>query len=118
MREIAAHLKQILSSHPVLRFFDPSKPVKLQVDASKSGGCACILQHGCKIAYESSPLTQAEKRYVQIEKELLAVVFACERFNHYVYGRPVDAGSDHKALVSITTKPLTGSPPRLQRLLL
>ena len=27
-------LKQILSCQPVLKFFDPAKPVKLQVDAS------------------------------------------------------------------------------------
>ena len=112
------HLKRILSSQPVLKFFDPSKPVKLQVDASKSGLGACILQDGHPIAYASRSLTQAEEKYSQIEKELLAVVFGCERFNHYVYGRPVDVDSDHKPLVPITKKPLLKSPPRLQRLLL
>ena len=80
--------------HPVkqrvLKFFDPSKPVKLQVDASKSGLGACILQDGHPIAYTSRSLIQAEEHYAQIEKELLAVVFGYERFNHYVYGRPVD----------------------------
>lgn len=112
------HLKEILSSQPVLKFFDPSKPVNLQVDASKSGLGACILQDGHPIAYASRSLTQAEVNYAQIEKELLAVVFGCERFNHYVYGRPVDVMSDHKPLVSITKKPLVNSSPRLQRLLL
>ena len=42
----------------------------------------------------------------------------CERFNHYVYGRPVDVLSDHKPLVSITKKSLVSLSPRLQRLLL
>ena len=112
------HLKDILSSQPVLKFFDPSKPIKLQVDASKSGLGACILQDGHPIAYASRSLIQAEEHYAQIEKELLAVVFGCERFNHYVYGRPVDVLSDHKPLVSITKKPLVSSSPRLQRLLL
>ena len=111
-------LKDILSSQPVLKFFDPSKPVKLQVDACKSGLGACILQDGHPIAYASRSLIQAEEHYAQIEKELLAVVFGCERFNHYVYGRPVDVMSDHKPLVSITKKPLVSSSPRLQRLLL
>ena len=37
-------LKGILSSQPVLKFFDPTKPGKLQVDASKSGLGAYILQ--------------------------------------------------------------------------
>ena len=58
------------------------------------------------------------KNYSQIEKELLAVVFGCERFNHYVYGGPVKVDSDHKPLVPITKKPLVKSPPRLQRVLL
>ena len=53
-----------------------------------------------------------------LEKQLLAVVLGCERFNYYVYGRPVDVDSDHKPLVPITKKPLGKSPPRLQRLLL
>lgn len=100
------HLKEILSSQPVLRFFDPSEPVKLQVDASKSGLGACILQDGHPIAYAPRSLTQAEGHYAQIERELLAVVFGCERFNHHIYGRPVDVMSDHKPLVSITKKPL------------
>ena len=112
------HLKEILSSQPALKFFDPTKPVKLQVDASKSGLGACVLQDGHPIAYASGSLTQAEENYSLIEKELLAVVFGCERFNHYVYGRPVDVNSHHKPLVPITKKPFVKSPPRLQRLLL
>ena len=49
-------LKGILSSQPVLKLFDPTKPVKLQVDASKSGLGACILQEAClriKVPYIS-----------------------------------------------------------------
>ena len=49
-------LKGILSNQPVLKLFDPTKPVKLQVDASKSGLGACILQEAClriKVPYIS-----------------------------------------------------------------
>ena len=53
------HLKQILSRQPVLKFFDPSKPVKLQVEASKSGLGACVLQDRHPIAYASRSLAQA-----------------------------------------------------------
>ena len=112
------NLKDILSRQPVLKFFDPSKPVKLQLDVSKSGLGARILQDGRPIAYASRSLIQAEEYYAQIEKELLAVVFGCEKFNHYVYGRPVDVMSDHKPLAPFTKKPLVSSSPRLQRLLL
>ena len=108
-------LKGILSSQPVLKFFDRTKPVKLQVDSSKSGVGACILQDEHSIAYASGSLIPAEENYSQIKKELLVVVFGCERFNHYVYGKPVEVNSDHKPLVPITKKPLVKSPPRLQK---
>ena len=111
-------LKQILSCQPVLKFFDPAKPVKLQVDASKSGLGACLLQDGHPVAYASRSLSSAEVNYAQIEKELVAVVFGCEKFHCYVYGNPIDVDSDHKPLVSISTKPLAQASPRLQRLLL
>lgn len=65
------HLKEILSSQPVLRFFEPLKPVKLQVDASKWGLGACILQDGHPIAYASRSLIQAKGHYAQIEKNFL-----------------------------------------------
>ena len=88
------------------------------MDPSKSGLRACIPRDGHPIADASRSLIQAEKHHAQIEKELLAVVFGCERFNHYVYGRPVDVMSDHKPLVSITKKPLVSSSQTLQRLIL
>ena len=97
-------VKGILSSQPVLKFFDPTKPVKLQVDASKLGLGGCMLTHQSSLH--------------RLRKELLAVVFGCERFIHHVYGRPVEVDSDHKPPVPITKKPLVKSRPRLQRLLL
>ena len=63
-------------------------------------------------------MTSAERNYAQIEKEMLGVVFACERFHCYVYGRQFVVETDHKPLISISEKPLCDAPPRLQRLLL
>ena len=61
----------------------------------------------------------AETRYVQIEKELLAIVFGCDHFAAYVYGRDiVHVEMDHKPLESIMLKPLNSAPKRLQRMLL
>lgn len=51
-------------------------------------------------------MTDTEKGYAQIEKELLAVVFGCIRFHQYIYGKKVTVESDHKPLVSIFNKPL------------
>ena len=74
-------IKEILSTSQVLRFYDVAKPVVLQTDASKRGLGAALLQEGFPVAYASRTMTATQERYAQIEKELLAVVFACERFH-------------------------------------
>jgi len=39
------------------------------------------------VMFASRALSSAETRYAQIEKELLATVFACTKFDMYIYGR-------------------------------
>ena len=79
---------------------------------------ACLIQEGHPVVYASRSLTVAEQHYAQIEKELLAIVFAFERFNKFIYGKQVTVESDHKPLEAIITKPLSQAPPRIQRLLI
>ena len=111
-------VKEILSKHSALAYFDVAKPVTISCDASQSGLGAAILQDDKPVAFASRALTEAETRYAQIEKELLAVVFAFSRFHQYVYGTEVTVESDHKPLEAITKKQLSATPPRLQRMLL
>lgn len=111
-------IKDALTNSPVLKFFDPSKPITIQADASQNGLGACLLQEKPPIAYASRSLTAAEKNYAQIEKELLAIVFACNKFHQYIYGKQVEVQSDHKPLEAIIKKPLCKASPRLQRMLL
>ena len=110
-------LKLACSSQPTLVYYDVSKPVKISCDSSQYGLGAVCLQNEKPVAYASRSLSDAEKRYAQIE-ELLAIVYACERFHQYIYGRTVQIKSDHKPLESIFQKPLYQSPLRLQRMLL
>ena len=63
-------------------------------------------------------MTDTEKRYAQIEKEMLTIVFATQRFHHYIYGIDVTVHSDHKPLESIQHKELNKVSPRLQNTLL
>jgi len=62
-------------------------------------------------AYASRALTDTETCYAQIEKELLAIVFACERFELYIYSRDlIQVESDQKPLEAIFCKPLHSAP--------
>ena len=76
------------------------------------------MQEGKVIAFASRALTDTEKRYANIEREMLAVVVACEKFHSYIFGKKITVESDHKPLEMIHLKNLTAAPPRLQRMLL
>ena len=70
------------------------------------------------VAFISRAMTSAEKNYAQIEKELLWLVFTCEKFHEYVYGATVIRETDHKPLVSLHKKNMCNLTPRLQRMML
>ncbi|MEW8560660.1 MAG: RNase H-like domain-containing protein, partial [Candidatus Thiodiazotropha sp.] len=113
-------VKEILTCvpGPVLAFYDPSKELTLQVDASRSGLGATILQEGRPVAYASKSLTPSEVNYAQIELEMYGILFGCKRFHQYIYGRKISVQTDHLPLVPIMKKPLHVAPPRLQRMML
>ena len=106
----------------LLRYYDRNLPVTVQADASLRGLGACLIQqHKGKdqpIASASKSLMDAETRYANIERELLAIVFACQRFSTYLLGRSFIAESNHKPLEMIAMKNLVNAPPCLQRMLL
>lgn len=111
-------LKELVTKAPTLKYYDVNKPVILSVDASSGGIGAVLLQDGQPVAYGSRALTDCQQRYAQIEKELLAIVYGCEKFHQYVYGKEIQVESHHKPLESIFKKCLHQAPMRLQRMLL
>ena len=118
-------VKEAISSHVMLAFYDPKLPTKVFSDASSYGIGAAIMQEDKEkgyrpIAFVSRTLTSAERNYAQIEKELLGVVWACEKFARYLVGlESFVAVTDHKPLIPIiNTKDLDVTPLRCQKLLL
>jgi hypothetical protein len=111
-------IKSAIISAPVPRFFDPSKPAVLQCDASSLGLGAVLLQEDQPCAFASRALTDGETRCTQIEKELLAIIFAAEKFEHYIYGNRAEIHSDHRPIQTIFQKPISQTTPRLQRMLI
>ena len=82
-------VKQAISEEITLNYFDSTKEVVLQVDDSTKGLGAALIQEGKPVAFASKSLTDVETRYANIEREMLAVVYRCERFHIYLVGRPV-----------------------------
>ena len=84
----------------------------IQVDSSKHGIGAVLLQEGRPVEYASRALTRtaSERNWAQIEKEAPSVLYGRERFDHYTYGRPEKVENDHKPLAAILRKPLSQAP--------
>ena len=75
------------------------------------------MQGNQPIQYASRALTETEKRYSQIENEMLSIVYGLTRFHTYTYGRKVTIYNDHKPLTAVLKKPTAESPVRRQRML-
>ena len=61
-------------------------------------------------------MSDTEKRYAQIEKEVLAVTWSCDKFSNYILGHHFDIETDHKPLVPLlSTKHLDNLTPRVLR---
>ena len=110
-------IKEAITKTPVLTYHDVNKATTIQCDASQSGLGGVLLQDDQPITYISRALTKTETRYAQIEKELLAIVFSCEKFHKYIYGKQdIKVESDHKPLERIFQKELNDISLRMQRM--
>ncbi|XP_026687288.1 uncharacterized protein K02A2.6-like [Diaphorina citri] len=111
-------LKKLICQAPILAFFDVHKPIVLTVDSSQFAVGACLLQEMKPVAFASRSLTETQKRWAQIEKELFAIWFGCVKFHQYIYGQSILVETDHKPLVTLFKKALSDIPNRLQRIML
>ena len=109
-------LKTRLVSQPVLQLPDLTQSFVLRTDASDQGVGAVLLQEKDKlhpVAYASRKLSSAEGKYSTVEKECLAVVWAVDKFQQYLYGQEFILETDHQPLKYLKTAKNTNN--RLMR---
>lgn len=68
-------LKELVASAPVLKYYDVKADVTISVDASSTGLGAVLLQDNQPVAFASKALTETQKKYAQIEKEMLGILY-------------------------------------------
>ena len=116
-----AKVKSALIESHTLALFNPQLETTVSADASSYGLGAVLLQKQSAgdirpLAYTSRSMSPTEQRYAQIEKEALALTWACERFADYLIGISFHIQTDHKPLVPLlSTKLLDELPIRVQR---
>lgn len=113
-------LKQMLSSGPIVAFYDTERETRITTDSS-SYGLGGVLEQKHEDVWKpvyfcSKSLSQTERMYAQIEKEALAVTWCCERLHQFLVGKLFTIRTDHKPLEScLGTKAIADLSPRLQR---
>ncbi|XP_026449438.1 uncharacterized protein LOC113349647 [Papaver somniferum] len=101
-------LKELLTTAPIIKPPDWSKPFELMCDASDYVVGAVLGQRDGKVLYAiyyaSKILNGAQINYSTTEKELLAIVFSLEKYRSHLVGTQVIVFSDHAALRYLLTK--------------
>ncbi|XP_059209654.1 uncharacterized protein K02A2.6 [Centropristis striata] len=112
-------LKRQLASSHVMAYSKQDAETHVVVDASPVGLGAILSQKQNDGAYKpvyyaSRALSDVERRYSQTEREALAIVWACEKFHVFLYGKDFVLVTDHKPLETIYS-PKSKPPARIER---
>ena len=109
-------VKSEMCSDRVLAIFDPKARHVVSADAKQGALGAVLLQKTPEgwqlVEFASRRLTDMENRYAMIEKEALALTWACAKFDYYLVRRDFHLEIDHKPLVPLLgDKDLVALPP-------
>lgn len=106
-----ADLKKLISIAPVLLGPNWELPFHISTDASETTIGTVLRQEEDKnpyaIYYISKNLTSTELNYTVREKESLIVVYAINKYRHYIIGYSASLYTDHSAIIYLANKPVT-----------
>ena len=110
-------IKSKLVEAPIMEKPDWSREFEIMCDASDFAMGAVLGQKAEKvfkaIYYASKTFNEAQKNYSTTKKEMLTIVFACEKFRPYILGSHVIIHTDHAAIKYLMAK--KEAKPRLIR---
>ena len=106
-------LKTVLINAVALRIPNPNLPFILETDASLIAFGAVLKQVEFEkqetVAFNSQALSRSQRNYSTYERELFAVVKACEAFRIFLLGCEFTLRTDHRALLGIFSSSLNTS---------
>jgi hypothetical protein len=106
-------LKEKMVTTPILVFPDWEKTCRVHVDASTITLGAILAQPRAgdldhPIAFTNIKLSNSEQNYNTMEREVLAMVYAPQKFRHYLLGKHFKMFTNHSALKYLVSKPVLG----------
>ena len=101
-------IRRILVNTPILRYPNMKYPFSVATDASNVGIGAVLYQvidnETRHISFMARALSKSERNYSTTKRELLAVVYALEKFHQYLWGNHFTLFTDHRALIYLHTQ--------------
>ncbi|KAJ8651915.1 hypothetical protein O0I10_012523 [Lichtheimia ornata] len=101
-------IQKILTNTPILRYPNMAYPFSMATDASNVGIGAVLYQvidgETRHISFMARALSKSERNYSTTKRELLAVVYALEKFHTYLWGNHFTLYTDHRALTYLHTQ--------------
>ena len=74
-----------ISNMKALLYFNINAETTMQMDASKKGLGACLIQNGKVVCYVSRALTKTEQNYQSLEREALGTIWGMEKFHYFLW---------------------------------
>jgi hypothetical protein len=99
------HLKQLLTSAPILRIANPNEDFIVCTNAGNEGLGGVLSQNGFMIFYESRNLKDPERNYATHDLELAAIVHSLRKWRHYLMGKRFELRIDHNGLQYLFDQP-------------
>ena len=82
-----------------MKFYKPELPINISCYASMKGlGVQLKQKHNDiwhPVSHTSSSLTSAENNYCQLEKKIMSIVFACDKFHEFIYRKQLNIHNYH-----------------------